>query len=182
MVKTEFILSLVINNCLLQVWEKESSTSSKSQNDFIKNGTIPQNHNFYKHICAFISPIYTFPWRETQLFTRQIKVRIGKSILFILFIKGKMPTLARNKHPSVHFFLHGPRLFHLSTEKVRVRSVGNGHQSGYSRADTLNKNINKRSKIFPYREKNTRKQWKDNLKYGKIKFNSKRFIIACYID
>ena len=64
-----------------------------------------------------------------------------------------MPTLAGNKHPSVHFFLHGPRLFHLSTEKVRVRSVGKGHQSGYSRADTTNRNINKRWKRFPYKEK-----------------------------
>ena len=63
-----------------------------------------------------------------------------------------MPTLAGNKHLSVHFFLHGPRLFHLSTEKSTVRSVGNGHQSGYSRADIINKNINKRSKVFPYKE------------------------------
>ena len=55
-----------------------------------------------------------------------------------------MPTFAGNKHPSVHFFLHGPRLFHLSKEKVRVQSVGNGHQSGYYRADTINKNISKR--------------------------------------
>ena len=47
-----------------------------------------------------------------------------------------MPTFAGNKHSSVHFFLHGPRPFHLSTEKSTVRSVGNGHQSGYSRADT----------------------------------------------
>ena len=54
-----------------------------------------------------------------------------------------MPTLAENKHPSVHFFPHGPRLFHLSTEKSTVRSVGYGHQSGYSRADIKNKNINK---------------------------------------
>ena len=81
-----------------------------------------------------------------------------------------MPTLARNKLLSIHFFLYGPRLHHLSTEKVRVRSVGNGHQSGYSRAGTINKNINKRSKIFPYREKNSRIQWKDNLKHGKLKF------------
>ena len=33
-----------------------------------------------------------------------------------------MATLAANKHLSVHFFLHGPRLFHNSTEKVRVQS------------------------------------------------------------
>ena len=55
-----------------------------------------------------------------------------------------MPTKTGNKHSSVHFSLDGPRLFHLSTEKVRVRSVGKGNQSGYPRADTINKNINKR--------------------------------------
>ena len=60
-----------------------------------------------------------------------------------------MPTLAGNEHPSIHFFPHGPRLFHLSTGKSAVRSVGNGHQSGYSRANTINKNINTRSKVFP---------------------------------
>ena len=57
-----------------------------------------------------------------------------------------MPTLAGNKHLSVHFFLHGPRLFKLSTEKVRVQSVRNRHQDDYSRADTINKNKNKKSK------------------------------------
>ena len=60
-----------------------------------------------------------------------------------------MPILAGNKHFSVHLFLHGPRLFHLSTEKVRVQSVSKGHQSGYSRADTENNNKNKRCKNFP---------------------------------
>ena len=63
-----------------------------------------------------------------------------------------MPTLAGNKHLSIHFLPHGPRLFHLSTEKGTVPSVRNGHQSGYSRADTINEKINKRSKSFPYRE------------------------------
>ena len=54
-----------------------------------------------------------------------------------------MPTLAGNKHLSVHFFPHGPRLFLLSTGKSTVRSVGNAHQSGYSRADIINKNTDK---------------------------------------
>ena len=70
----------------------------------------------------------------------------------IICQRKKMPTLARNKHLSVHLFPHGPSPFRLSTEKSQVRSVGNGHQSGYSRADTINKNINDRSKLFPYRE------------------------------
>ena len=93
---------------------------------------------------TFISPIYTFPWQKTYLFTRQIKVQIGKSTSIEIFIKGKLPTSAGNKHPSVHIFFHGARLFHLSMEKVRVRVVGNGHQNGYSRADTKNNNIYKR--------------------------------------
>ena len=63
-----------------------------------------------------------------------------------------MPTLVGNKHPCVHFFPHGPRFSHLSTEKCTVRSIGKGHQSGYSRADTINKNMNRRSKLFPYKE------------------------------
>ena len=93
-----------------------------------------------------------------------------------------MPTLAGNKQFSVHFFLHGSRLFHLSTEKVRVRSVGNGHQIGYSRADTINNDINKRSKKFPY-EENTKVKWKNKLKYGKIKFIMlKRSMFTCCIN
>ena len=64
-----------------------------------------------------------------------------------------MPTLAGNKHPSVQFFPHGPRPSHLSTGKSTVRSVGNGHQSGYSRADTINKNINKDQSHFQTRNK-----------------------------
>ena len=64
-----------------------------------------------------------------------------------------MPTLAGTKHVSVHLFPHGQRLFRLSTEKKStVRSVRNEHQSGYSRADIINNNINERSKLFPYRE------------------------------
>ena len=59
-----------------------------------------------------------------------------------------MLTLAGNKHLSVHFFFHRVRHFHHSTENVRVYSVRNRHQSSYSRADTINNNINKRSKGF----------------------------------
>ena len=59
-----------------------------------------------------------------------------------------MPTLAGNKHPSIHFLPHGPRPFHLSTEKSTVRSVGNGHKTGYSRAATINNNITKYQSHF----------------------------------
>ena len=44
-----------------------------------------------------------------------------------------MPTMAGNKDLSVHFFPQGPRVFPFSTGQVRVHSVRNGHQTGYSR-------------------------------------------------
>ena len=75
-----------------------------------------------------------------------------ESTLIILFIKGGMPFLAGNKHPSINFFVLVPHVFYLSREKVRVRSVGNGHQSGNSRADTKNKNINKEIKDISIQE------------------------------
>ena len=64
-----------------------------------------------------------------------------------------MPTVAEKKHLFIHFFLHRPRVFHLSTEKGTGPIRRKWTSNGYSRADTINKNINKRSKIFPYREK-----------------------------
>ena len=41
-----------------------------------------------------------FPWRETKLFTRQVKVQIVKSSLIIILSKEKMQTLAGKKHLS----------------------------------------------------------------------------------
>ena len=66
-------------------------------------GTIPKGYNIYNNNCTFSSPIYTFPWRETYLFARQIKVQIGKSTLIILFIKGKGCQILReiNTFPSI---------------------------------------------------------------------------------
>ena len=66
----------------------------------------------------------------------------------IIYQREKMPTMAGNKHLSVHFFPHGPRVFHLSTERNTVRSVRNRHQSGYSRADTINKTKTKDQRFF----------------------------------
>ena len=71
-----------------------------------------------------------------------------KNFNHIIYQMEKMSTLAGNKHLSVHFFPHGPRPFHLWTVKSTVRSVGNGHQSSYSRADTINKNLNKSQRFF----------------------------------
>ena len=99
-----------------------------------------------------------------------------------IYQRERMPSLAGNKQLSVHFFPHGPRLLHPSTEKVRVRSVGNGHQCGYSRADTKNKSINKRSKLFPYREKILKCTEKLSENIEKNVYSTKRFMITCFIN
>ena len=64
---------------------REKFQQMQTVND-IKFSTIPKGYYLYiKNTC--ISPIYTFPGRETKLFTRQIKVQLGKSTLFILTIE-----------------------------------------------------------------------------------------------
>ena len=61
----------------------------KSKKVILKRVTILKVAILYTNNCTFISPLYTFPWRGTKLFTRQIKVQLGKSTLNIVFIKGK---------------------------------------------------------------------------------------------
>ena len=106
--------------------------------------TKPEGYNLYNNNSLFHFS-YLHPSLAGNIIVYTPSQGAVREKYFNLIIyKGKMPTLAENKHLSVHFFIHGPRLFRLSTEKVRVRSVGNGHQSGHSRANTLNNNINKR--------------------------------------
>ena len=106
---------------------------------------IPEGYSLYIKNSNFISPICTFPLAGNIIVYKPNQGISREKYFNDIIIKGKMPILAVNKHFSDPFFLHGQRLFQLSTEKVRVRSVRNGHQSGCSRADTKNNNINKRS-------------------------------------
>ena len=36
---------------------------------FIEDGTIPKGFKLYNKNCTFISPFYTFLWRETIVYT-----------------------------------------------------------------------------------------------------------------
>ena len=101
-----------------------------------------------------ISPIYTSSWLETKIFTSQVKVQSREKYFNHSNYKEKMPTMAGNKRLSVHFFLYRQRLFHLSTENIRVWLVENGCQNAYSRADTMmNNDINKLSERFSLKTK-----------------------------
>ena len=61
------------------------------------------------------SPIYTFGWRDTQLFTRQVKVQTSERHINHTIYRGKMPS--GGKQLSIPFFPHKPCPFHLLTEK-----------------------------------------------------------------
>ena len=60
------------------------------------------------------------PCQETEFFYMPIQGTKREKYFNHIICAGKVPTLAGKKHPSVQFFLHGPRLFHLSTEKGRL--------------------------------------------------------------
>ena len=116
----------------------------------MENGTIPKGYILYNNNFTLISPIYTFPWRDTKLFTRQIKVQIGKSTLIIIFIKERERCrLWREINTFSSISSLTDRVFPIFQQETgTVRSVRDGHQSGYSRADTINKNINKDQSHF----------------------------------
>ena len=130
---------------------REKFQSKQTVNVFKKIDTVPKATNFYYNISTFVSPIFTFSLTGNIIvFTPIEGTNREKYFNHIIYI-GRMPTPAENKHLSVHFFLHRQRPFHHSTEKVRVYSVRKGHQSDYSRADTMNNNLNKRSTRFSIR-------------------------------
>ena len=146
--KTEFFCTGKLSPLNLR---ERFSTVQTVKSDFLKTDTILKASNLYKNNCTFISPIYTFPWRETYLFACQNKVQKVKSSLIIIFINRKGCRLWReiNTFPSISSLTD--RNVCSFRRKSTVRCVGNGHQSGYSRADIINKNISKRSKVFPYK-------------------------------
>ena len=71
------------------------------------------------------------------MFTRQVKVQIGKSTLKITTLKSKCRLWREMNIFSLRFFLHRTSLFHLSTENGRTFSVRDGYPSAFSRADML---------------------------------------------
>ena len=130
---------------------REKFQSKKTVNVSRKIKTVPKATKLCNNNNTFVSLIYTFSLVGNIIAYRPIQSTNRDKYFNHIIYEGKMPTLARSKHLSIHFFLHGPRFFHLLTEKIRVQSVRNGHQSGYTRADTLNTNINKRSNRFSMR-------------------------------
>ena len=64
---------------LLLLWGK--SFKEGKQLTFPKTSVIPKAIIYLIIIALSFLPFTPFPWRETKLFTRQIKVKLGKSTL-----------------------------------------------------------------------------------------------------
>ena len=109
-----------------------------------KMSVAPKTTKLYNNNGIFVSPIYTFSLAGKIIVYTPIGDTNREKYFNHIIYKEKKPISAGNIHLSVHFFLHEPRLFNLSTEKVRIQSVRNGYQSGFSRADTINNSLNKR--------------------------------------
>ena len=62
--KTEFDLYLWLTVMISLIMREKSFNKYKQSEDFMNN-TIPKGYNLYNINSTFISPIYTFPWRET---------------------------------------------------------------------------------------------------------------------
>ena len=86
--------------------KKNSSNKTKGCKLDLKNST-------------FVSPIYTFSLAANLIVYMPFQGTNKEKYFNYIIYKGEVPTLAGNKHLSVHSFFRKPRLFHLSTEKCR---------------------------------------------------------------
>ena len=91
--------------------------SKQTVNVFRKINTVPKATKLFNNIGTFVCPIYTFSLAGNITVYTPIQGTNRKKYFNYIIYKGKMPTLAWNKHLSVHFFLHRPHLFHLLAKK-----------------------------------------------------------------
>ena len=126
---------------------------------------IRRKNSFYKtqgsswyHVFkgAFVSFIYTFSLGGNIIVYTPMKGTIRKNYFNHITYRG-IRQLWREiiTIPSISSFIDSQTAFFPTFDRknVRVQSVRNEHQSVYSRADTINNNINKRTKTFSIRWK-----------------------------
>ena len=99
---------------------RERFRSNLTVNVFMKINTAPKATKLYNLNSTFVSPIYTVSLVGNMIVYTPIQGTNREKYFNHIIHKGRMPTLAGNKHFSVHFFRHRQRLFHILTERVRV--------------------------------------------------------------
>ena len=152
MVKTEFFLSFVNNKWSPLKLRERVSTNSNSQIDFYNESYNTQKLQFIKSsLYFFFSYLFLSLAGNIIVYMPNQGTNREKYFNHITYQRKRCRLWREiNTLPSISSLTD--RDFSIFRQKkVRVRSVGNGLQIGFSCADKINKNINKRSKIFPYR-------------------------------
>ena len=83
---------------------------------------IQYNPIFHKNISNLFSPNYTFCLSGNIVVYTPSRCTNRERYFNHINYKGKMPTVAGNKHVSIYSFPHRPRLFYLSTKKFGSNS------------------------------------------------------------
>ena len=131
---------------------KESQRTKQSKGDFLKRDTILKFCNFYNNHCTFISPIYTFPWRENIIIYTPDQGTNRKKYFNHIIYQRKGCRLWREKTPFLPFLPSRTASF-PSFDRKKYDPIHRKWTSKWLFPRRHNKyNINKRSRSFPYRE------------------------------
>ena len=95
-----------INKSLISSFHEGKSFNKSKQLRIKKLCTISEKLQF--HIIMVLSFLLfrSFPWRETNLFTRQFKVKMEENALIIIFTEEKCRLWRKNSFSSISSFTH----------------------------------------------------------------------------
>ena len=106
----DFVTKMPISSIM-----RENRFQQKQTVNDVKFSTIPKGYNLYNNNSTFVSSIYNFSLARNVIVYTPIQGTHREKYLSHIIYKGKLPTLAGNKHLSVHFSFHRPCLLHFST-------------------------------------------------------------------
>ena len=98
---------------------REKFQSKQTFTVFRKMNTVPKAAKLHSNNSTFIAPIYTFSLAGNIIVYTPIQGTNREKYFNQYIYTGKMPTMAGNKHLSVNFFFHRPRLPDLWTKKSK---------------------------------------------------------------
>ena len=118
----------------------------------LKNGTIPKGYNLYNNHCTFISPFYTFPWRETIIvYTSDQGTNREKYFNHNIYQRERC-RLGREIKTPFRPFLRSRTASFPSFDRKKYGPIRRKWTSKWLLPRQHNKKKKQRSKSFPYRE------------------------------
>ena len=111
--KLNWFLNFITEVLMCSYYEGKVSMKANTQR-FQKMNTIPKTTNSYNNNSTFVSHLFL---GGSKIVYTPIQGTNREKYFNNIIYKEKMPNPVGNKPLSVRFFYHGPRLFHLSTDK-----------------------------------------------------------------